>query len=52
VSQPQKLLFVCTENRMRSLTAEKIYEGFPGYEVKSAGIELGARIRLNQGYAG
>jgi protein-tyrosine-phosphatase len=24
VNQPQKLLFVCTENRMRSLTADKM----------------------------
>ena len=31
---------------MRSLTAERMYEGFPGYEVKSAGTEPSARIPL------
>ena len=39
MNQPQKLLFICSENRMRSPTAEKMYDGFPGYEVKSAGTE-------------
>ena len=48
MSQPKKLLFVCTENRMRSLTAETIYEGFPGYEVKSAGTETSARTLVTQ----
>jgi len=48
VKQPQELLFVCTENRMRSLTAERMYEGFPGYEVKSAGTETSARTPVTQ----
>ena len=48
MNQPQKLLFVCTENRMRSLTAEKMYEGFPGYEVKSAGTSTSARTPVTQ----
>ena len=48
MNQPQKLLFICSQNRMRSLTAEKLYDGFPGYEVKSAGTELSARIPLTQ----
>jgi predicted protein tyrosine phosphatase len=46
--QPQKLLFICTENQMRSRTAEKMYDSFSGYEVKSAGTELSARIPLTQ----
>jgi len=33
---------------MRSLTAEKMYDGFPGYEVKSAGTELSARTPVTQ----
>ena len=37
---------------MRSLTAEAIYQGFPGYAVKSAGTEPGARIRVNDGHIG
>lgn len=49
MTQPQKLLFICSQNRWRSLTAEHIYTGFPGCEVKSAGTEPGARIRVNKG---
>src|ERR1017187_7695247 len=48
MNEPQKLLFICSENRMRSLTAEKMYDGFPGYEVKSAGTETSARIPVTQ----
>jgi predicted protein tyrosine phosphatase len=48
MNQPQKLLFVCSENRMRSLTAEKMFDGFPGYEVKSAGTEMSARTPVTQ----
>jgi predicted protein tyrosine phosphatase len=42
MNQPQKLLFVCSQIRLRSLTAETMYQGFPGYAVKSAGTEPGA----------
>jgi predicted protein tyrosine phosphatase len=52
MSAPQKLLFICSQNRWRSLTAEKMYEGFPGYEVRSAGTEQGARIRVTEGHIG
>jgi predicted protein tyrosine phosphatase len=52
MSQPKKLLFVCSQNRWRSLTAETMYEGFPGYAVKSAGTEPGARIKVNEGHVG
>jgi predicted protein tyrosine phosphatase len=46
MNPPQKLLFICSRNWMRSLTAERMYEGFAGYEVKSAGTEPSARIPL------
>src|SRR5664279_3157423 len=52
MNQPQKLLFICSRNRLRSLTAEVMYQGFPGYEVRSAGTESGARIRVSQGHIG
>jgi GR25 family glycosyltransferase involved in LPS biosynthesis len=39
----KKLLFICSENRMRSLTAEKMYAGFPGYAVRSANSKESAR---------
>ena len=38
-SQKLKLLFVCTVNRMRSATAEKIYEHDERFEVDSAGTD-------------
>ncbi len=47
-----KLLFVCSQNRWRSLTAERIYEGFHGYQVKSAGTDESARVRINAGHIG
>jgi predicted protein tyrosine phosphatase len=33
----QKLLFVCTENRFRSATAEKLFSTYSGLEVIGAG---------------
>jgi predicted protein tyrosine phosphatase len=47
-----KILFVCSQNKWRSLTAERIYDGFPGYSVRSAGTEEGARIKLTAGHIG
>jgi predicted protein tyrosine phosphatase len=52
MSSPKKILFVCSRNKWRSLTAEKIYAGFPGYAVRSAGTEPGARIRITEGHVG
>ena len=37
-----RLLFICSQNRLRSPTAEKVFEGSPGIEVKSAGTESSA----------
>jgi predicted protein tyrosine phosphatase len=48
----QKLLFVCSQNRMRSLTAEKLFEGFPLYQVRSAGTQPDARIVVTEGHLG
>jgi predicted protein tyrosine phosphatase len=47
-----KLLFICSQNRWRSPTAEKLYVGFPGYAARSAGTEAGARIRVTEGMLG
>lgn len=52
MSEALKILFVCSQNRWRSLTAEKIYTGFPGYSVKSAGTEENARIKVTEGHVG
>ncbi|HMJ90222.1 MAG TPA: hypothetical protein VK530_10420 [Candidatus Acidoferrum sp.] len=48
---PQKLLFICSRNKWRSRTAEEIFHGLPGYEVKSAGTEPGACVRVTNGFA-
>ena len=42
-----KLLFVCTVNRMRSATAQKIYENDIRFEVKSAGTDKTANTVLS-----
>lgn len=47
-----KLLFICSQNRRRSLTAERIFDGVDGYLVRSAGTEEGARIRVTPGHLG
>lgn len=47
-----KLLFVCSQNRWRSLTAEKIFHGINGYDVRSAGTEDNARIKISEGHIG
>jgi predicted protein tyrosine phosphatase len=48
----QKLLFVCSQNKLRSLTAEKLFEGFPLYQVRSVGTQPGARIVVTEGHVG
>nr|WP_186382000.1 protein tyrosine phosphatase [Paenibacillus terrae] len=45
-----KLLFICSRNRWRSLTAEKIFEQYNMYDVKSAGTEENARIKVTAGH--
>lgn len=41
------VLFVCSRNQWRSPTAEKIYKDRSGLNVRSAGTEPSARIRLS-----
>jgi predicted protein tyrosine phosphatase len=47
-----KILFVCSRNRQRSLTAETVFDGVDGHEVRSVGTEPGARIRVTAGHIG
>lgn len=42
-----KLLFVCSRNKWRSRTAETIFKESQEYDVKSAGTESTARIKVN-----
>jgi len=39
-------------NKWRSRTAEEIFRDLPGYQVKSAGTEAGARVRVTEGLIG
>ena len=52
MSSPLKLLFVCSRNRWRSPTAEKVFDGVDGIQARSAGTELGARIKVTAGHIG
>ena len=45
-----KLLFICSQNRWRSLTAETLVQGIDGCTARSAGTERGARIRVTEGH--
>ncbi|MGB3267652.1 MAG: ubiquinone biosynthesis protein UbiE, partial [Microcoleus sp.] len=47
-----KILFVCSQNKWRSLTAQKMCENVSGLSVRSAGTEKGARIRVTEGLLG
>ena len=47
-----KILFVCSRNKWRSLTAEHLFEGVGGHTVRSAGTESGARVRVTEGLVG
>ena len=46
------ILFVCSQNKRRSLTAEKIFNGVNGHNVRSAGTEKNSRIKVTPGLIG
>jgi predicted protein tyrosine phosphatase len=37
-----RVLFVCSQNKLRSPTAEQVFSNRPGFEVASAGTDRGA----------
>src|SRR4051812_16359700 len=41
------LLFVCSRNKWRSATAETIYKDSQDFNVRSAGTEPSAKVRVN-----
>lgn len=43
----KNILFICSRNKWRSLTAETIYKKSSLFNVKSAGTENAARIKVN-----
>lgn len=46
------LLFLCSQNKRRSLTAEKIFDGYNGYSARSAGTENNSRVKVTSGLLG
>jgi protein-tyrosine phosphatase len=42
------VLFICTYNQWRSLTAEKLFANREGVTVQSAGIASTARVRVSE----
>ena len=44
---PMRVLFVCSQNRLRSPTAEQVFAGRPGLEVLSAGTNSDADVPLS-----
>jgi predicted protein tyrosine phosphatase len=45
--QARRVLFICRLNRHRSATAERIFSKRPDLEVRSAGTEEDAMVRVN-----
>ena len=41
-TEKEKLLFLCSQNRLRSPTAEKVFSENPALEVRSAGVNRDA----------
>lgn len=49
---PTRLLFICSQNRWRSPTAEALFAQHPSVQARSAGTEAGARVRVTAGHLG
>lgn len=45
--QPHRLLFVCSQNRLRSPTAERVFARWPNVEARSAGTDADASVPLS-----
>ena len=43
----KNILFICSRNKWRSLTAETIYKNNSEFKAKSAGTENSARVKIN-----
>ena len=46
------LLFLCSRNKRRSLTAERIFDGYNGHSARSAGTETDSRVKVTPGLLG
>jgi predicted protein tyrosine phosphatase len=43
-----KLLFICSRNEIRSLTAERMFDGSLRFQARSAGTQPQARVRVTE----
>ena len=43
----KKVLFVCSQNKLRSPTAEEIFRDTPGFKVRSAGMNNDAEVPIS-----
>lgn len=43
----KRALFICSQNRLRSPTAEQVFSSWPGLEVASAGLNSGAQTQVS-----
>lgn len=43
----KRALFICTQNKLRSPTAEQIFSNFPGVETDSTGLGNDANVPLS-----
>lgn len=43
----KRLLFICSQNKLRSPTAEALFAGHPGVETDSAGLNHDAEVPLS-----
>lgn len=50
--ESRQILFICSQNRWRSLTAERLLDDHEHYLARSAGTEPGARVRVSAGHIG
>ena len=46
-SEMKKALFICSQNRLRSPTAEQVFANWPGVETDSAGLGGDASVPLS-----
>ena len=44
---PRRILFICSQNRLRSPTAEEVFASWPGIEVASAGVDATAVVPVS-----
>lgn len=45
---PRHVLFICSQNRLRSPTAEQVFAAWPGIETASAGLKPDADVPVSR----